>query len=692
MSPFDGAPGLGRRVWLLWPQLHAILGLLALLITLGHLLCFSQLPDGFVELWKLGPAKRALLFAGLLAFDQAVALGASVLLVVPLALCSGAGRWPAEAAFTALRVLVALSVCLSLLMISFSHTSNLYLGSFMDLALMISVTLQIQQWFAYSHYNDPGTLYPLLAGGLAVVAALFWLLGQPRALLLGRASAPYRRIILPISRWAPHLAAATVLALAASVLSIGQLGLSRIFMTRLAPELYLTSRFLQRVPAPPDDARYSAERRQITLQEYAARVATPPRRNVIVVQVESWSATRTGFHGAPRPTTPNLDRLVRESVVFPSTLAVSTHSEYAQMAILSSLHPLKYPYHDPYRQIEYPRVMLHNVLSALGYRTAMFSSQDERWQNNINFLYNGNWDVFWFSKHFPGPHYGHGFETKILDEYTITESLKWIQQDSKRPFFLYLNLQRTHHPYEAPEPWSQIFQPSEMKQKWSFHYWPVGALPIAQNRFDNSLRYVDAQIGRLIGELKSSGLEQETILVILGDHGENVGPGAPPTHCCRLVAEEIRAPLLIHAPGLLPARVDARPVSTLDIPPTVAGLLGVPPHPIWQGVDVLALDGQEHPPIPVLVDNIVLMSALIEWPWKVTVNHSHQQIMFTNMDLDPFDQHDLSERPGLSAEMNEMFQRMLKQLKDFQACQLHFYRTEALFRNFYATCGPSRGD
>src|SRR5439155_6552568 len=144
-------------------------------------------------------------------------------------------------------------------------------------------------------------------------------------------------------------------------------------------------------------------------------------------------------------------------------------------------------------------------------------------------------------------------------------------------------------------PWNHLFEPSEMLQNWSFHYWPEGSKPIAKNRYDNSLRYLDAQVGKLVETLQRQGLFDHTILVIVGDHGENFGPASPPPHCCRVVVEELRTPLLVHAPGLVPETIDMRPLSTLDIAPTVAALLRIPPHPIWQGIDALAHDAASHP-------------------------------------------------------------------------------------------------
>ena len=316
--------------------------------------------------------------------------------------------------------------------------------------------------------------------------------------------------------------------------------------------------------------------------------------SVVVIQLESVGINHLGFMGSLRKqgaVTPNLDRIARKSLVFEQARTTATHSNYAQMATLSSLFPRRYSGLDTYGRLDYPRFLLHDALDALGATTGTISSQDETWQGMNLFQTTGTATHFEHSGNTPGKKLDMITEKVIPDSVTAARALTWMNEQAGS-FSLYINFQSTHFPYHIPAEAPRPYQPS-VPQSAHFNYfgYPRSDLPAALNRYDNALHYVDQQLGLLYDSLAQSGLLESTILVITADHGELFYEHDLVTHGRTLYEEEVRVPLLIHYPqSIRPQRRDEA-VSTLDILPTILSLIGAPEHPALQGQSLVKSAG-----------------------------------------------------------------------------------------------------
>ena len=114
-------------------------------------------------------------------------------------------------------------------------------------------------------------------------------------------------------------------------------------------------------------------------------------------------------YGGTRDVMPAVDALARESRVFTNAYIQASHSNYAGLVPLSSQYPLRSPQMYRYPpDPTYPRVLIYDVLKALGYKTAIFSSQNERWGGMINFHRQSSLDRFFHAGHSPGTTYARG--------------------------------------------------------------------------------------------------------------------------------------------------------------------------------------------------------------------------------------------------------------------------------------------
>lgn len=337
-------------------------------------------------------------------------------------------------------------------------------------------------------------------------------------------------------------------------------------------------------------------RPQVSMEQYLATIdrARLKRWNVVVVLVDSLRVDQLRVTGGVREVMPAVEALGREGAVFPDCITQASHTDYAAPAVFSSQYPLRsrdvyrYPKDPPY-----PRVMVYDVLHALGWRTALFSSQNEDWGQMLNYLQTGGLDVCFHSKSLGVSEAATkdrpAFAGSLDDAVTVSESVKWIEREPQIPFFLYLNLQNSHLPYDVPRDFRRRFAPANVDVKISIGWFPKEKVDVVKDVYADSLAYVDAQLERLFARLKERGLWDRTVVVVTGDHGEAFYEHGSAAHANGVYQEVIQVPLIVHAPGLGPRR-DERPTELLDVAPGLLHLLGLPPHPAFQGDDPFSGD------------------------------------------------------------------------------------------------------
>ncbi len=174
------------------------------------------------------------------------------------------------------------------------------------------------------------------------------------------------------------------------------------------------------------------------------------------------------------------------------------------------------------------------------------------------------------------------------DARNIDDMLAFIERrDPARPFMAYMFFESTHAPYDFP-PEAAIAEP------WLEHFNYLTAdfgrdIDQIKNRYINAAHHIDAQIGRVIDHLKAEGLLDKTVVIVLGDHGEEFMERGRWGHSAEFNRFQTGTPAVIRVPGQAP-RVVTGITSHLDIPATLMPLLGVknPPADYSLGFDLLA--------------------------------------------------------------------------------------------------------
>ena len=290
-------------------------------------------------------------------------------------------------------------------------------------------------------------------------------------------------------------------------------------------------------------------------------------RNVVLIVLESACAQYLEPYGARLDPMPNLSALARSSLIFDNAYSVYPESIKGLFSVLSSRYPAMDTEAESYARVTTPSIA--SVLRASGYRTALFHSG--------RFMYLGM-DAVVESRGFDvledaGAIGGHRESSFGVDEAsTVHRALEWIDSlaPGERFFLTYLPI-AGHHPYDTPEP-GPFSERAE------------------SDRYLNALYYADQSLGALIEGLRARGLEERTLFVIFGDHGEAFGQHEGNYgHSLFLYDENIRVPYLIAAPGLIKEQLCvATPISLIDTAPTILDLLGSRSPPGYQGLTALA--------------------------------------------------------------------------------------------------------
>jgi arylsulfatase A-like enzyme/Tfp pilus assembly protein PilF len=301
--------------------------------------------------------------------------------------------------------------------------------------------------------------------------------------------------------------------------------------------------------------------------------ATSPR-NLLLVSIDTLRADHLGSYGYAAAQTPRLDALARSGLRFATATTVMPLTLPAHSSLMTGAFPAWHGVRDNGGfYLGEDQTTLAEVLRAKGYRTGGFVGAfvlDRRWGIAQGFeRYFDDFDLEKFADA-PGMDAIQRPGAEVVDR-----ALEWLGADRARPFFAWVHLYDPHTPYEAPEPYRSRFPATR-----------VGA-------YDAEIASADAQVGRLVDALDLDGRLAETLVIVVGDHGEMLGEHGEQTHGFFIYDAAVHVPLIVAGPRV-PIREIKDQVRILDVMPTALDLLGVPAPRTVQGVSLLPLARGEH--------------------------------------------------------------------------------------------------
>lgn len=316
--------------------------------------------------------------------------------------------------------------------------------------------------------------------------------------------------------------------------------------------------------------------------------SVPEHLNVLLIAIDTLRADRLGAYGYHRSTSPHIDAVAKEGVVFENGWAHAPSTRYSMPAMFTGRWPSAITWEGGGYCHEcrswWPRFAPSNrtigeALKNAGYFTGSlwaygYFDADERrgFERGID-VYDSRRGAL--HTNVAGPAESIGSSAREITD----DALAFLQQHGHERFFLTVHHYDPHLSYErhaeAPDFGSR---PSDL--------------------YDGEVWFTDLQLGRLFDQLKAQGLWDKTAIVITGDHGEGFGERGVVAHGYHLYPAQTKVPFIVRVPGLPPRRV-ATPVSHVDLAPSLANLARAPHEPSFLGrsfVDLL--QGQVNAAVP----------------------------------------------------------------------------------------------
>jgi len=299
--------------------------------------------------------------------------------------------------------------------------------------------------------------------------------------------------------------------------------------------------------------------------------------NVVLVVLDAARAREFGVYGYDRDTTPQIDRIASEGVVFERAYTPAVFTLAAMSSVWISRYPDEIHPTSPFKSGLPPdQPSLAEVLSGPQIRTA-------------GFVANG----------MAGKAYGldRGFDEffeVFKDLGTNADAFlkvvpPWIATHRDERFFAYVHFREPHFPYDPPPPWDTRFGPEgpipvEARRDWEvFRRYNQGSAPFGPSElahlvslYDGNLGFVDHVVGALREALVAEGLWDRTVFIVTADHGEALHERGFTGHNVEVYETSAHIPLVVRLPpsaGVEPRRVSGL-VSLLDVAPTIADVFG----------------------------------------------------------------------------------------------------------------------
>jgi arylsulfatase A-like enzyme len=341
-------------------------------------------------------------------------------------------------------------------------------------------------------------------------------------------------------------------------------------------------------------------------------------RNIVLVHLESTGACYLRPYGAAEDPMPNLTALAARGLLFENAYTTFPETIKSFVGVHCGIYPALDVPTERYEHV--PTPSLASLLREHGYRTGLFHSGRFAYLGMDAVVRGRGFDTAEDAGDIGGEH---DSSFGIDEESTVRRILRWLDEAPGRPFFVnYLPI-AGHHPYATPDGGGPFPGDSEI------------------NRYRNALNYADRSLGELLHGLRRRGLEDTTLFVICGDHGEAFGQHAGNYgHTLFLYEENVRVPLLLAAPGLVeePRRV-ARVASLADTAPTVLDLLGLPAPAGYEGRSLLA--GPARMAL-FCTDYGLGLLGLRDGRWKAIHEVESGRTRLFDLEADPGEEHDLA--------------------------------------------------
>lgn len=310
--------------------------------------------------------------------------------------------------------------------------------------------------------------------------------------------------------------------------------------------------------------------------------------NVLLISIDTLRADHLGCYGYERNTSPNIDELAAEGVLFKNHIAAAPSTLPSHASMLTSLNPSVHKA-EVITQIALGSKIttLAELLKREGFITAAFTGGG---QLAKEYKLDQGFDIY------------NDRGGSVID--ILNRTLRWLDENKDQRFFLFFHTYETHHPYEPPPPYDRLFYPEyegnlgrqikayilEQINDKSLEIGPDDLKHIVA-QYDGEIAFTDSRLKHLFIALKDWGLWEKTLIVFTSDHGEEFNEhGIVGWHSHTLYDELLKIPLIIKFPdSAFKGVIIEQQTRGIDILPTIMDILGFQKPDMIQGVSLLPL-------------------------------------------------------------------------------------------------------
>jgi len=309
--------------------------------------------------------------------------------------------------------------------------------------------------------------------------------------------------------------------------------------------------------------------------------------NFLLIGIDTLRADHLSCYGYVRKTSPRIDELANEGVIFTRAYAngIPTHPSWT--TILTGVHPLRHKIvtHMGNTKLSKSIPMIQEILREHGYVTGAVDNMFLKYGSFYAWFTRG-FDIYSHPGGIPAPEAG----LKVQAEDVTRASMKLIDELAKtgKPFFVFLHYWDPHGPYKPPPPFDTLFWKEEVLRDSEL-------LDYVISQYDGEVAYADSMVGKLIDFLNEKKLLESTVIIVTSDHGENLMQHGDYLGHKGLYDNVTRVPLIMRFPeAQMKGKIDEL-VQHMDIAPTILELAKVKAEVDMDGESLVPLiHGEER--------------------------------------------------------------------------------------------------
>jgi len=290
----------------------------------------------------------------------------------------------------------------------------------------------------------------------------------------------------------------------------------------------------------------------INCAAFLGKWTSKPKPNIVIILIDTLRNDHLGAYGYKKNTSPSIDKMAREGVLFNNCFAQSPSTKASIASIFTSKYPSQHNVILNRDALDESFVTIAEALKDKGYKTAGFVTNNNR--INSHFNYDQGFEEWSEFKNEP--------INKMTAKKITDTAIPWLEKNSEKPFFLYLHYYDPHTPYQAPEPYKNFFDKTykgnvngsntDLKNIKFFKENPK-ELEHLISLYDSEIRYVDSEIKKFFDKLKELNIMDESLIILTSDHGEGFLEHDNFFHSYGVYSELINVPLIIRYPKIFKA-------------------------------------------------------------------------------------------------------------------------------------------